>query len=109
MILKEIDEGVARSLVPHREAVGNKGSFGKTLLLVGSDKYRGAMLLCRQKYRLGDMRQKLIGISLRYRNGSNDSLGQQFKKRQRARYPLEDGKRHGTYLTNTFTKRKDHV
>ena len=46
MILKEIDEGVARSLVPHREAAGNKGSFGKTLLLVGSDKYRGAMLLC---------------------------------------------------------------
>ena len=46
MNLTEIDEGVARSLVPHREATGNKGSFGKTLLLVGSDKYRGAMLLC---------------------------------------------------------------
>ena len=46
MNLTEIDEGVARSLVPHREATGNKGSFGKTLLLVGSDKYRGAMILC---------------------------------------------------------------
>ena len=46
MNLIEIDEKIASSIVPQRPKDGNKGSFGKTLLLVGSEKYRGAMLLC---------------------------------------------------------------
>ena len=36
------DESFARAYLPEREANSNKGSFGKVLLIAGSDKYRGA-------------------------------------------------------------------
>jgi NAD(P)H-hydrate epimerase len=39
---KIIDETYAKLVLPKRAADGNKGSFGKALLLVGSEKYRGA-------------------------------------------------------------------
>ena len=39
---KIIDIELAKKLLPRRAADGNKGSFGKALLLVGSQKYRGA-------------------------------------------------------------------
>ena len=37
-----IDRDLARSLLPRREKNSNKGSFGKLLVITGSDKYRGA-------------------------------------------------------------------
>ena len=40
------DDDTARSLLPLRAANGNKGSFGKVLMICGSDKYRGAAHLC---------------------------------------------------------------
>ena len=42
---KFITHDFARELMPPRRADGNKGTFGKALLLVGSEKYRGAALL----------------------------------------------------------------
>lgn len=37
-----IDEPLAASLLPRREENGSKGSFGKLLMVTGSEKYRGA-------------------------------------------------------------------
>ena len=37
-----VDRALAARLLPKRAEDGNKGSFGKLLLLVGSEKYRGA-------------------------------------------------------------------
>ena len=37
-----IDESLAKSLIPKREDNSNKGSFGKLLAIVGSEKYKGA-------------------------------------------------------------------
>ncbi len=37
-----IDEQYARANLPRREPGSNKGSFGKTLLITGSERYRGA-------------------------------------------------------------------
>lgn len=46
MNMIEVDEKIASEFLPIRAHDGNKGSFGKTLLIVGSEKYKGAMLLC---------------------------------------------------------------
>ncbi|MBQ5801226.1 MAG: hypothetical protein IIW20_05000, partial [Clostridia bacterium] len=40
-----IDEKYVISLLPKREKDSHKGSYGKTLLLCGSEKYRGAAML----------------------------------------------------------------
>ncbi len=40
-----IDEGLACSILPKREENSSKGSFGKALLITGSDKYKGAAAL----------------------------------------------------------------
>lgn len=37
-----LDTETARAIFPNRKINGNKGSFGKTTLIVGSEKYRGA-------------------------------------------------------------------
>lgn len=37
-----LDSKTARDIFPNRKTNGNKGSFGKTTLIVGSEKYRGA-------------------------------------------------------------------
>ena len=42
----EIDRDIALSLLPPRDPKGNKGSFGRALAIVGSEKYPGAMHLC---------------------------------------------------------------
>ena len=43
--MQKIDESFVRENLPVRDASGNKGSFGKLELIVGSEKYRGAAQL----------------------------------------------------------------
>lgn len=54
-------QGPVRTLLPHREAAGNKGTFGKVLVIAGSINMSGACELCaKSAYRMGAGMVKVV-------------------------------------------------
>ena len=45
MKISEIDENLCKSILRPRNKSGNKGTFGKAYLIVGSDEYPGAGIM----------------------------------------------------------------